>query len=360
MENRRNLTGELVSRQSQYSFYKYLGMMPNPDTVLRRTGKTIEAYRELRSDPHVWSCIQSRKSGLLALESVVNPNNAPKPLVDEITKILDELDMNRLHSDILDAPLFGCQPLEIIWKFTGGQRRFLIPDEVIAKPQEWFMYDGDGKFRYRAADNPAGIIPPPMKIINVRFEASYQNPYGSALLGKCYWPVTFKNGGLRFWVNFMEKYGMPILLGQYTRGASTDEAQKLADELARLTEDSVIVAPSDIKLELHEAVRSTSVELYRELIKHCNTEISKAILSQTLTTELDGGSYSAAQIHYKVRRDVVLSDIRLVESTVNTLIKFIVDLNYDTPSYPKYNLIIDDSENMQRIDRDLKIAKAGD
>jgi phage gp29-like protein len=45
--------------------------------------------------------------------------------------------------------------------------------------------------------------------------------------------VIFKNGGLKFWVNFSEKYGMPILMGQYNRGATSEEIEKLAQELAK-------------------------------------------------------------------------------------------------------------------------------
>lgn len=198
-----------------------------------------------------------------------------------------------------------------------------------------------------------------MKILNVQYEASYMNPYGHALLAKCYWPITFKNGGLRFWINFMEKYGMPILMGQYTRGASFEESQKLADELANMTEDGVIVAPSDIDIKLHEAMRTSSVNLYKELIKNCNAEVSKAILSQTLTTEIDMGSYAAAKTHFKVRREVVQSDARLVEKAINRLIAYIVDLNFSGGKYPKFRILINDADNMQKVERDLKIARTG-
>lgn len=334
-------------------------MLPNPDKILQRTGKTIEVYRDLKNDPHVWSCIQSRKSGLLSLDYILLPNDAPTLIIKEIESILSDLDMQQIQRDILEAPLFGYQPLEIIWKLTESARKFYIPEKIIAKPQEWFFFDGDGQLRYRIKGDLKGTPPPPMKILNVQYEASYLNPYGQALLAKCYWPITFKNGGLRFWVNFMEKYGMPILIGQYSRGTSFEESQKLADDLANMTEDSVIVTPSDIDIELKEAVRTSSVDLYKELIKHCNAEISKAILSQTLTTELDMGSYAASMTHFKVRREVILSDIRMVEQTMNQLIKFIINLNFSADTYPKFKILINDADNMQKIDRDLKIAKAG-
>jgi len=126
-----------------------------------------------------------------------------------------------------------------------------------------------------------------------------------------------------------------------------------------MTQDSVIVTPGDIKIELHEAVRSTSITLYREMIKHCNSEISKAILSQTLTTDVEMGSYAASQTHYKVRREVILSDMRLVESVLNTVIGYIIDLNFGNKVYPKFELLMNDEVNMEKVERDLKLSQTG-
>ncbi|ROL61552.1 DUF935 family protein [Bacteroidetes/Chlorobi group bacterium ChocPot_Mid] len=359
MQNKKYLLSELLTREMQSPFARFIGILPNPDRVLRRTGKTIEAYRELKNDPHVWSCIQSRKSGTLSLETRIVQNNADKRVVNEVDEIVRSLDLQQIIRDILEAPLFGYQPLEIIWEMTGSKRKYMLPKSIVAKPQEWFFFDTEGKLKYRRIGVMSGEEIPAMKILCARYESSYLNPYGESLLSKCYWPVTFKNGGLRFWVSFTEKYGMPFLLGQYTRGASGDEIQRLAETLSEIAQDGVIVSPNDIKLELHEAVKSTSVELYRELIRYCNAEISKAILSQTLTTELDMGSYAAAETHFKVRREVILSDIRLVESVMNELISFIVRLNFNSERIPKFNVIVSDEENLQKVERDLKLAQTG-
>ena len=95
------------------------------------------------------------------------------------------------------------------------------------------------------------------------------------------------------------------------------------------------------------------------MIKHCNTEISKAILSQTLTTELDGGSYAASMTHFKVRREVVMGDIKLVESVMNELLKYIIDLNFAGSPYPSFKVVMNDGDNLQKIDRDVKIVQSG-
>ena len=360
MKNSNNLSTEMLTREDFNTFYKYYRMLPNPDAILRKTGKTIEAYRELKNDPHVWACIQSRKAGLTSLEYVIDSGNSSQAISREIKNIFDDIDVYDLISNILEAPLFGFQPFEIIWKnVSNGRFTSIVPQNIIAKPQEWFFYDVAGNLRYKKSGCPQGEIPPPMKIINARYESSYMNPYGQALLSKCYWPTVFKNGGLKLWVKFAEKYGMPMLIGQYSRGATDDEALRLADNLANMSEDSVIVTPSDISINMHEAMRTSSVDLYKELIKYCNSEISKAILSQTLTTEIEMGSYAASNIHFKIRREVIQSDIKLVERTINTVINYIVKLNYNEQHAPMFKVLMNESENTERVDRDAKIASSG-
>lgn len=336
----------------------FLGSLPNPNTMLGRRGLNYENLRKLKDDPHVWSSIQSRKSGISQLEHIISPNGVAEHIVNKIKETLSKLDLKRLFKDILDAPLYGFQPLEIIWEVRGQSIKHILPSEVKAKPQEWFEYDNKGKLRFSQGISENGKITK-NKIINVEYESTYLNPYGQSLLAKCYWPVTFKNGALRFWVNFAEKYGMPILTGKYTRGATQEETQILADELANMAEDAVIVMPSDIELKFHEANRDSSIELYRQLIKFSNNEISKAILSQTLTTEIGNGSLAAAETHYRIRQQVIRQDAGLIESAINQLINMIVDLNYRSDKYPQFRFILNDSENTDRAERDIKLVSSG-
>jgi len=34
--------------------------------------------------------------------------------------------------------------MEILWKVTDGNRKFIVPADVVAKPQEWFFFDAKG------------------------------------------------------------------------------------------------------------------------------------------------------------------------------------------------------------------------
>jgi len=346
-----SLTKEIARR----GFGNFLNdfMLPNPDNIVRTKGG-YDTLRRLRNDPHLSSTIQSRKSGLLSMDWHLKAYGANKKITDEIESMLDSIALYDFMRDILEAPLFGFQPIEIIWEEKSGK---YLPSKLIAKPQEWFYFDSTGKIKLRNSNDIAGADIPENKFIIVRHEPTYLNPYGNSLLSKCYWSVTFKNAALRFWVNFMERYGMPLLLGQYTRGATSDEARRLADELSNMSEDSVIVTPSDINIEMKEPMRFSSNSLYKDLIKHSNDEISKAILSETLTTEMQGGSYAASKIHYKVRREVVLTDKNLVEWAVNQLIKAYVEVNFKGEIAPIFGIILKESEQSEIIKRDEVLAK---
>lgn len=332
------LNQELVSRSNQNLFNnsknsnslnKILNILPNPDIVLNKAGKSLSSLYELRNDPHLWSCIQSRKAGTINSEFILEISKEHE-INDMIYNFLNRYKINNLISEILEAVYFGYQVFEIIW---NKEKNYYMPVDISAKSIEKFAFTSEGKLLLKnynvfgSNSDFANQELPDYKFIAVRHQASFSNPYGTALLSKCYWSVTFKNAALRYWVNFMEKYGMPLLIGKYNRGCTQDETQQLADTLANMSEDTVIVSPSDIDISFHEARRTSSVELYSKMIEHANSEISKAILSQTLSTEVKGASLAASKSHLEVREDVLQSDRKLVESSINEIIEMIFDLN---------------------------------
>ncbi|MEJ5245750.1 MAG: DUF935 family protein [Bacteroidota bacterium] len=338
------LTQELVSRVRQYSFMKYIGLLPNPDKVLSYSGRSYETLRDLLNDPHVWSCVQSRKSGVTNCrwEIATNDNYGC-----EIKKIFETIDLSSLISSIFNAILFGFQPIEIIWKLDNAGGFSIVPDRFLPLPQDYFGFSANGELVLKSSIQNANIEFPEEKIICPQYEATLQNPYGTALLSKCYWSCTFKNGAFRFWMNFMERYGMPLLIGQYQRYATNQEIETLADSLVNMAENSVIVAPEGIDIKLTEPSRTSSVELYYQLVRTCNAEISKALLSQTLTTELDSGSYAASRTHYSIRREVIMSDLQFVQHYLQKVIDLIYKVNSIENKDTKFIFIPDDFSGAQ-------------
>lgn len=95
-----------------------------------------------------------------------------------------------------------------------------------------------------------------------------------------------------------------------------------------MVEDAVGAIPDDGSVELM-VPSSTGTQLPQErLIALCNSEMSKAITSQTLATEIQGqGSFAAAQTHRGREEDVNESDREVICDTFNELFAWITEIN---------------------------------
>ena len=180
-----------------------------------------------------------------------------------------------------------------------------------------------------------------------------------AELSRCFWPVTFKKGGMKFWVIFLEKYGMPFAIGKHPRGLDPKEADKLLDMLENMVQDAIAVIPDDSSVEIMAGGAgkgSASSDLYEKLINNCKTDIAIALLGQNLTTEVKGGSYAAAESHMSVRKDIIDSDKRLVVRTFNELIKWIYELNFAGGERPIFGMYEEEDVDTAQAERDKTLA----
>jgi len=357
-DSKKSLANEIASRTRAFDFYSMGMFLPDPDPVLKAQGKDLKIYRGLLADAHLWACVQSRKSGVLSLEWEIDRGKAKSRNAKVIRDIFDSLDIYKLISDILDSILWGFQPLEVLWKKSAN---FILPADIVAKPPEWFVFDDDNNLKFRTKSNWIGEALPEKKFLLPQYNASYQNPYGERVLSKCFWPITFKKGGLKFWLIFTEKYGMPFLIGHHPRGSKQEEVDSLADKLELMIQDAIAVIPDDSSVEFKDfGGRSASAQIYEKLVNWSNAEISKAILGQTLTTEVGAtGSYAASKTHFMVRQDIVDADQRMVQNILNQLIRWIYDINFAGGEVPKFTMWQEEDVNKDLAVRDKTLTESG-
>jgi len=336
-------------------FSKVLEILPDPDPVLTKLGKSYSTYRKFEDDYQVWTCINSRKAGVKSLEWEIQPGEASNQCFEFIKDLFEnEIDIYDIISQILDAPFYGNSPIEIVWKKESG---YIIPARIEEKPQEWFVFDDNRKLYFN--QNNKRIEIPEYKILYVVHEPKFRNPYGVKLFSKIFWPWTFKKGGYKFWMLFLEKFGIPWVLGKLPRGKPQEEYDDLFNMLSQLVEDSVAVIPDDSSVEIKEIEQKSGSSAYETLIKLADNAIAKVILGQTLTTDIGNkGSYAAGKVHYLVRKDIVDSDKKLVEKTINKLIKWIVDINFDSKP-PKFYLYEEEDVDKKLAERDEILSRIG-
>ena len=335
-------------------------ILPDPDPILRKIGADVQAYAETRSDTKVSACIESRKAGCLAMQWDLFGQKETEQATAIIKDALQRLDMPRLISDILDAFLWGFQPLEIMWEERQG---LILPRSVVGKPPAWFVFDSENKLRFRAAGNLQGELLPDRKFILAQHHATYTNPYGDKILPRCFWPVTFKRGAWRWWVTATEKYGTPFVVGKVPRGTDTTEQDQLLDALDQLVQDAIAILPNDSGIEILDANRgktSSSTSPHKDLIDQCNAEIALAIVGQTLSTEVGStGSYAASKTHNEVREEIVSSDKRMIERALQQLVTWTYELNWTQNQPPQFGLYLPDDVDKVLAERDKILTETG-
>jgi phage gp29-like protein len=356
-EPAKTLTEQIATRGRSIDFYG-LGMyLPNPDPVLKALGKDIKVYRELRADAHVGGCIRRRKSAVKALEWGLDRDKAKSRVAKNVEAIFADLDMERIITEMLDAVFYGYQPMEVMWEKRGS---YLVPADIVGKPAEWFIYSPENELRFRSRQALLqGEELPPRKFIVPRQDASYDNPYGFPDLSMVFWPTTFKKGGLKFWVQFTEKYGAPWVIGKHPRGTGDKEANDLLDRLEDMVQDAVAVIPDDSSVEIKEAAGKTgSADVYERLLHFCRSEVSIALLGQNQTTEANSNRASATA-GLEVTRDIRDGDAAVVGAAFNTLIRWICELNFGDGARPVFSMWEQKEVDKIQAERDKTLVGAG-
>lgn len=359
---RKPLNRTIANRYTAYDYLSYLEVLPNPDLILLRLGRRIDAYDDMMHDAQVTSCMASRKAGISQLQFELETENIDERTVEIVKHAFSKFDTRYLFDIILNCVAYGYQPIEINWGYDS-ETGAVIPTEIVEKPAEWFVFSIENELRFLTKQEPVfGESLPPMKFVCPRHNGSYKNPYGISALSACYWPVAFKKGNYKFWITFTEKYGTPWIVAKYARGTSQDDIDKLARQIEDCIQDGALTVPDDSRIEILEAGgKSASAEIFDKLKSACNAEISKAILGQTLTTELgSGGSLAAAQVHNEVRKDIILHDARIIEETINQIVRWIVDLNIgkDVPA-PLYKFYEPEEVDKVLAERDSILHSIG-
>lgn len=361
----RTMTSDIATRDRFDVASLHQNVLPDPDKILIENEYDYEIYRDLLLDPHLMATIQQRKMQVMQLEYEVQQNAEGKEqsvVAKELEEIFEGIDFNDLISEIMDAIFFGYSVVELTWKKEGKK---LLPYKAAGKPQEWFIFDKKNELRLRNYKHgfylfEEGEKLPPYKFILTQHKPTFTNPYGEKILSRCYWAVTLKKGGIEYWQLMMERYGMPYLIGRYPNTFTAKQKTEFLDQLKQMVVDNITIFDEALGIELKESPQFDIGQLYENLVKFHNREISKAVLTVTLTTEIEKtGSYKAGEVHKEMLQFLGESDRKLVESSLNKIIDYYCELNYGNIERPKIKLLDKEKVIEESVDRDKALTDMG-
>ena len=290
------------------------------------------------ADLTVTQCDVSRKSVTEKKEIQIVCDD--EKIKDEFKKIFNP----DVVSQILETYLYGLNVFEINYKEKGG----LVYPRLVQRDFRQFKFNDAGEFVFSAGGSEQSI--PPLKVIYALNRANFRKVYGDGLLKKLYFPVKMKNASLKFWFRFLEKFGSPWAIAK----TSYEPDEMAAEVQAMLSGDSAVI-DTDEEITL---VQPTSNVDFTRLPAYLDNQISKAILGANLTSDVKEGSYAAAKTHNEIREDLAANDAKILVFVMNKAISFFKEINgYNGELYAK--LFDEDAPNTERAARDKTLYDMG-
>lgn len=312
---RKLLTSEIAITK----ILSFLAIVNDPDEILSQAGIRRHQLRKLELDDEVAQCKDTRVEAVVATPWRIEPNQTR--VGKWITNVIED-HIEDMKRGVMDARFYGYSVQEIIGKKVP---KGIGIERLALKPMEWFAPQRDGSLRFFPDDGSGGIegiAVDSVKFLVSRCNPSYRNPYGEALLSKLWFPVTWRMEGWGMWLQFLETFGEPIVLGQMTDYESFVTAMKAQGIRSTIAWKSV--SETDKVTTINASTPGEFDRLEQAILRR----IQKLILGQTLTSDIgSSGSYAAAAIHNEVRNDKRRADIRMVQQIGQQLVNTLCMIN---------------------------------
>ncbi|BEK06066.1 DUF935 family protein [Campylobacter jejuni] len=281
---------------------------------------------------------QSRRSVILAKELQIVCEN------EKIKESFEYLFNPDLIGQILETYLYGLNVFEVNYKLKDG---FYYP---ILKQRDFrnFGFNENDELIYNG--NGFDEIIEDKKAIYGLFGSNFLFKNGDALLTKLYFPVKLKNASLKFWMEFLERFGSPWAV------AKTDsDPDALASEIHQMLNGDSAVIDKEEELDL---IQPKAKANYNEIIDYLDNQIRSVVLGANLSSQVSGGSLAAAESHNQIRKDLAAQDGQIVLFILNRAIKFFKEINHFKDEL--YVQFFSEAEPKNELcERDLKLFNMG-
>ncbi len=312
---------------------------------IKRPNRTAlyDIYSDILLDTHLTSVIEQRENALLKDIIIFRDNNKENPAIEALLELpfFEELVL-----EIFRAKLWGHSLLWI--DIAGGkfndfellERKHTIPEKHIFIHK---LNDQDG-IDYTKAPYNYYCIP-----------VGFKKDLG-LLLKAVPW-VLLKRGDISDWASFNEIFANPIRKGSYPL-YNDDAKQELMEGLRDMGAFGSVIHPKDTDLEFLIANAAGSAETYSKLQAVCDTQLSKLMVGQTMTTD-SGSSRSQAEVHLEVSKQYTDRDRRFVINTLNTAFKQLLEWHGFNPKNGKFSYATksDISQLQARFNIDKELSK---
>lgn len=278
-----------------------------------RRNDLYRVYTDIDVDLHLSGAISQLNNSVLkkAFKVVDRKTKKEKP---ELTELLEAEWFKKIIKYTLDARYWGHSLIQFGDLLTvNGTKTFanieLVPRFHVSPEFGVILRDPTDEFN-KGFDFRSG------KIANWVLEVGGYNELGLFL--KLAPPAISKKNMSAFWDQFGELFGMPIRIAKSSSSAPRD-LSRVESMLNNMGAAAWGLFPEGTEIEIKESQKGDAFNVYDKRIERANSEISKGILTVTMTMDA-GASLSQSKIHELMFQATVDAEADRVKDMVNNVL----------------------------------------
>lgn len=297
-----------------------------------------DLFKELeQQDGHIFAEMSKRKRAVSALpwsvEPPENPTAAEKyhaELVQSWLKATPE--WSDFITSLLEAVGHGFSCLELKWVYDGT---FTLPRKWKFVEHRYFLYPRTDLSGQRIRDPQLRLYDGTTQGAElwrngwlIHRHAALSGDFGeTGLFRVLIWPFLFANFATRDWMEFLDTYGLPILLGKFPDNSDKAVKNALLAAVLGIRRNAGGVLPTTQSIEALKGTEGKSDE-FQKMIDWCEKTVSKVVLGATLTSsEGSHGTQALGNVHNDVRLDIMMSDATQLSETLTQYAQMLLSVN---------------------------------
>jgi hypothetical protein len=249
-----------------------------------RKTNLYELIEQIRYDGQIKAQVRTRKNGTLAEPFLIDADNETKKIIKKIIDV------------ILDSLLFWASACEV-----NQEGVFVVKPEYLCIEKNELVIGYEQGVPFSCFEDLLVFKNPFDDLGELTFAAQY---------------AIYKRFSLTDWSRHSELFGMPFLS---LRTPTTDpvELKKKHNALSNFGSAAYVILDTDEELSAIDTKNTTSPhEIYLEMIKFCDEQISKIIAGQTGTADTKA-FVGSAEVHERILDWYVEFDMLHVQETIN-------------------------------------------
>ena len=225
---------------------------------------------------------------------------------DQINELLKQPWFRKFRKEVVESEFWGFSLLQFYHDADGSINFDSIPRK---------HYDPVQKIVLRYQSDTDGA---PLEMFSNTLVVG-NDPRSLGIMSAVMPYVLYKRGNIGDWAQFCQIFGMPIR--EYTYDAGDEEARRrLVEDARKQGANAVYIHPEGSTLTLHESGnKSGSSDLYNNFSDKCDSQMSIAILGNTLTTDAKAtGTQALGTVHKQEEDEIKDEDQALILSVLNS------------------------------------------